>query len=125
MGFTTDPTDQRLTHGTDDQPRPQADVYLVLSDEERAKGFVQPYRDAYRHIACGTTTTMGRVIAETYARDPWFYGGTYCVTCAKHRQLKEFTWLDGSPMAPHLWPDDVFANVQARIKEIDSTKGSE
>lgn len=125
MGTTTDPNDTRLTRGTDNSPRPQADAYLVLSETDRAKGFVQPYRDNYRHTVCGTTTSMGSAIAETYARDPWFYGGTYCVTCAMHKQLKEFTWLDGSPMAPHLWPDDVFDRVQTRLKEIDSTKGTE
>ena len=44
MPLTTDPRDPRLTHGTDSAPAPQAGVYLVLSEEERAKGFVRPYR---------------------------------------------------------------------------------
>lgn len=40
MGLTSDRNDPRLTHGSDDAPiGGQADVYLVLSDEERAKGF--------------------------------------------------------------------------------------
>lgn len=74
--------------------------YLVLSDEERAKGFVRPYRDAYRHEKCGTVTTMGRSIAETYAREPTFYSGTYCVGCrahfpiATHGQEGEFVWVE-------------------------------
>lgn len=44
--------------------------YVVLSEEERAKGWVRPYRDSYTHKSCGGVTTMGRPIAETYARDP-------------------------------------------------------
>lgn len=99
MGTTDDRKDPRLTHGPDTEPRPQADVYLVLSDAERAKGWVRPYRDSYRHVGgCGAVTTMGRAIAETYARDPKFYGGTYCTGCNMHRPVAEFAWLeaDGS-----------------------------
>lgn len=146
MTTTTDPSDPRLTHGSDDAPTSQAAVYLVLSDEERAKGFVRPYRDAYVHVgeqptgptreltaeeqerygtfgyvlfekypperspvngrywtqeqldrkACQGTTTMGRMLSETYARDPKFYGSTYCVHCQMHRPIGEFRWVDGS-----------------------------
>ena len=101
MGLTIDRDDPRLPHkhGPDTEPVPQQEVYLVLSDEERAKGFVRPYRDTYKHATCGKTTTMGRPIAETYARDPKFYGGTYCVHCQMHRPLSEFVWEpDGSPV---------------------------
>ncbi len=90
--LTTDPSDPRLGHGVDNEPIPQHDVYLVLSDEERAKGFVRPYRDAYKHDACGAVTTMGRALSETYARDPGFYGATYCCTCRMHKPVGEFTW---------------------------------
>src|SRR4051812_3380797 len=69
--------------------------YLVLSEEERAKGFVRPLRQAYVHLTCGGVTRMGLAIAETYARDPKFYGGTFCVTCGKHLPLSEFVW-DGT-----------------------------
>jgi len=73
--------------------------YLILCDEERAKGFVKPYRDSYKHRTCGAVTTMGRKIAETYARDPYFYGATFCVRCNVHRPLREFAWEpDGEPM---------------------------
>lgn len=99
MPITSDPNDPRLTHGADDAPIPQAEVYLVLSDEERAKGFVRPYRTSYVHTACGTSTRMGGAIAQTYARDPHFYGSTYCVACQMHRPVGEsgeFTWDDGS-----------------------------
>jgi hypothetical protein len=48
---------------------------------------------------CGALTTMSQVIAETYARDPGFYGATYCVGCNKHLPVGangEFVWDDGS-----------------------------
>lgn len=66
--------------------------YVVLAEEERAKGFVRPYRDTYTHKTCGTNTTMGRTIAETYARNPYFYSGTFCCACRSHFPLEEFVW---------------------------------
>lgn len=93
---TSDPYDLRLSHGTDDEPVPQAEVYLVLSDEELASGFVRPVRFTYVHDTCGQATTMGRAIAETYAADPSFYGATYCVGCSRHLAVTEFRWDDGS-----------------------------
>lgn len=154
-GVTTDATDPRLGYGADDKPVPQNPVYLVLSDEERAKGFVRPVRDRYLHVGlagpkyplqdltqeqavertgalyakyepyprpnpdgssaigrywtraqldavgkgCQTVTTMGSELAETYAREPGFYGSTYCVHCSMHRPVGakgEFVWDDGT-----------------------------
>ena len=125
--------------------------YVVLSDEERAKGFVRPVRRNYVHIGppgpdnlreltveemlecakygyvrweqypeerspvvgrywtqtqldvvkkggCKSVTTMGQALAETYARDPSFYGGTFCAGCGSHflvGQGGEFVW-DGT-----------------------------
>lgn len=69
--------------------------YVVLSSEERAKGFVRPYRKSYVHKTCGTVTTMSQPIAETYARDPFFYSGTFCVGCRAHFPLDQFVW-DGT-----------------------------
>ncbi len=88
--------------------------YIVLCPDERAKGFVRPYRDAYKHVGrlvegeiidggvtdrgpsrvggCGTVTTMGRALSETYARDPSFYSATFCVNCNKHLPVAEFIW---------------------------------
>jgi hypothetical protein len=103
--------------------------YVVLTAEERAKGFVRPVRMAYIHVGapplvddnsgmdsryreadysrfeypirggvkpfpggCLTRTSMNRAIAETYARDPQFYGGTFCCSCGTHRPLSEFIW---------------------------------
>lgn len=71
--------------------------YIVLCEEERQKGFVRPYRDAYKHATCGSVTTMGRALSETYARDPKFYSHTFCVHCNAHLPVAEFTWTaDGS-----------------------------
>lgn len=108
--------------------------YVVLCPDERAKGFVRPYRDSYRHVGraptcgkpdadngdddrfvcsmpsghdgeclsfehrdathagCGTVTTMGRALSETYQRDPSFYGATFCVNCNRHLPVSEFVW---------------------------------
>ena len=141
MSLTDDPTDPRLHHGIDTEPGPQNPVYLVLSEEERAKGFVRPVRQGYKHVGerprfpvrdltaqeledhkdsgyvkyeeypesespmvgrfwtqaqlesgCGTITTMGVALAETYARDPKFYGATYCCHCQMHKPVREFVW---------------------------------
>ena len=98
--------------------------YIVLCEEERKKGFVRPYRDAYRHIGrletiisdgreradqpheythriggCNAVTTMGRALSETYARDPKFYGSTFCCGCNGHFPVDEFIWTaDGQPV---------------------------
>lgn len=100
MGVTSDPSDPRLTHGADTEPTGQAPAYLVLSETERAQGFVRPLRLSYIHEVCGAITTMAQPIAETYARQPGFYGATYCTTCRMHRPVGaagEFVWEgDGS-----------------------------
>lgn len=41
---------------------------------------------------CGGITTMGLALAETYARDPSFYGGTFCAHCRTHFALDQFVW---------------------------------
>lgn len=144
MGLTTDPNDPRLGHGADSKPVPQNEVYLILSEEERAKGFVRPVRCSYKHIGhpgpkyptrpltgdeqerwagqyvafepypesemprtgrfwtkgqldkvgqgCGVVTTMGVALAETYSRQPTFYGTTYCCGCSRHLSVEEFVW---------------------------------
>lgn len=111
MGLTTDRNDPRLGHGVGGKGMNEA--YLVLSEEERAKGFVRPVRTTYVHLymedgsdvpyplvsmkgvkGCGAATTMGLALAETYARDPRFYGATYCVGCRTHLPVAEFLWDD-------------------------------
>lgn len=47
---------------------------------------------------CGTVTTMSQDLAETYARDPSYYGSTFCVGCRTHLRVGEhgeFVW-DGT-----------------------------
>ena len=92
MSLTTDRNDPRLGYGVDTQPGPQHEVYLVLSEEERQKGFVRPFRNKYVHKKCGVETIMGDALSETYARDPNFYGATYCVGCHMHMPVAEFHW---------------------------------
>ena len=73
----------------------QQEGYVVLAEEERAKGFVRPVRRSYRHLKCGVVTTMGQTIAETYARSPSFYSGTFCCGCGSHFPVGkdgEFVW---------------------------------
>lgn len=148
MGLTTDPNDPGINNTRADG---QQEVYVVLSEEERQKGFVRPVRRHYRHVGiagpqyplrdldddeherydqfgyvkfedypqtdpdkpstlgrywtqvqldaigkgCGQVTTMGQAIAETYARDPRFYGATFCCGCGKHLRVGEdgeFVW---------------------------------
>lgn len=107
--------------------------YVVLSAEERAKGFVKPVRTAYIHQTCGAMTSMGRSLAETYARDPNFYSGTFCVGCAAHFPLDQFKWEDGEPMEPtqqQAWADEQaerlkqsrlrrYAELQRELRELE------
>jgi len=90
--LTTDRNDPELGHGWEDVPTEQHKKYLILSEEERAKGFVRSVRRSYVHTNCGTLTSMSVPLAETYARDPKFYGATYCCGCRMHRPVEEFTW---------------------------------
>jgi hypothetical protein len=116
LSTTTDRNDPNLQKI---RPDGMQESYLVLSDEERAKGFVRPIRMVYLHVgkrpvingrvlirpgegACGTSTRIGREIAESYARSPEFYTGTFCCSCGKHFPLKN---PDGSP--GFLWESDM------------------
>lgn len=94
MSLTSDRNDPglRVKDETGQQKK-----YLILSEEERKKGFIRPVRLSYVHLVCGAVTTMNEAIAETYARDPKFYGGTFCVTCRDHFPVGEpprgeFVW---------------------------------
>lgn len=82
------------------KPNGQQKGYVVLSEDERKRGFVRPVRRTYVHATCGVATTMGLALAETYARDPEFYSGTYCCGCGTHFTFGapdgDFTWDDGS-----------------------------
>lgn len=82
--LTTDKLDPDL-HIT--EPNGQNKKYLILSKEERAKGFVRPVYRGYIHLKCGGLTRMGNELCETYARNPAFYGATYCAICGTHFPL--------------------------------------
>ena len=144
MGLTEDPKEARES-GIDPATGMQR-VYVVLSEEERAKGFVRPVRTEYVHVGlpapanlrdltaeerelysgtgyekfeeypegsgargrfwtheqlhringgCGTKTWMNIAFAETYARQPDYYTGTYCAGCQAHFPVGpkgEFVW---------------------------------
>ena len=87
----------------DDNPAPapvdpttkQHKDHWVLSPDERSKGWVRPYREKYVHTQCGVVTRMSVPIAETYAKNPNFYGETFCVSCKVYRPVLEFKW-DGT-----------------------------
>ncbi len=94
----TDGSPVTLDHREIDPATGMQKAYVVLSAEERAKGFVRPVRQSYRHLTCGVVTTMGLALAETYARNPAFYSGTFCAGCGSHFPVGadgQFVW-DGT-----------------------------
>lgn len=114
MSITTDKDDPALQEKNVDGMQKK---YLVLSEKEIAKGFVRPVRNKYIHVGvdgseidpndfsksgikgngCGALTVMGKELSETYARNPKFYGATYCVRCKSHYAVGEngeFNWAD-------------------------------
>jgi hypothetical protein len=94
-GVTDNPNDPDIGRNDSVDRKGQDKMYLVLSEEERAKGFVEPVRYAYKHEACGAVTTMGQALAETYACKPEFYSGTFCVFCNAHFPVGangQFVW---------------------------------
>lgn len=106
----------------------QQQDYVVLTAEERAKGFVEPLRRSYRHLKCGVVTTMGQSLAETYARDPAFYSGAFCCGCRTHFAVGadgEFVW-DGTDqkvgtrakIAPPVEPPEAPKPDLSRVKKL-------
>jgi hypothetical protein len=72
-------------------------AHWVLPKEEREKGFIRPLRTKYVHEKCGSETIMPHACAETYARQPGFYGKTFCCACRGYFPVGEhgeFSWLD-------------------------------
>ena len=79
---TTDPNDPALGHGADIAPVSQHEKYLVLSEDERAKGFVRPVRTSYMHIGRpGPRFALQELTAEQRER----YGDKY----VKYEQYPE------------------------------------
>ena len=76
---------------------------ILTNDDGSFKGstyVTQKEFDAWKNGefigGCGTKTLIAREIAETYARNPKFYGATWCMGCGKHIQVTEFIWDDDS-----------------------------
>ena len=57
-------------------------AYVVLSEEERKKGFVRPVRRTYVHTKCGSSTTMGQALAETTRETPTSIQAPFVVLAA-------------------------------------------
>lgn len=91
MGITTDRNDPDLHEAKGDG---QNRAYLVLSEEDRGRGFVRPLRRSYIHEKCGAETTMGHALCETYAAEPKFYTDTFCVACRAHFPVCQFKWAE-------------------------------
>lgn len=73
----------RLEEALGFRPEDKIDLRQLLEAAiERCKG-------AKPHLACGSETSMGRALSETYSRDPKFYGATFCYACGKHFPLRD------------------------------------
>lgn len=86
---------------TADEKQRYADYGYVLYEEypkDSGSSVLGRYwtQDQLLSSGCQLSTKMTVEIAETYARNPKFYGSTYCVHCRMHRPLEEFAWLDGT-----------------------------
>ena len=96
--YTTDGEPPHPDHWDSPAPKPinpktgQHGAYYVLPPEERAKGFVRPLRMEYKHEACGEITRCPETVAETFAREPSYYGSTFCHACKGHFPVGEFIW---------------------------------
>lgn len=61
--------------------------FFTVTQPEHAK-----ILEKHRKGGCGVETVMGGALSETYARDPKFYGKTFCVGCNQHLPVGEFVW---------------------------------
>lgn len=54
---------------------------------------LKQYKETNGYVGgCEALTTMVLEIAETYARNPKFYGATFCCGCSKYINVNEFVW---------------------------------
>lgn len=98
--------------------------YWILSDEERAKGFVKPVRRSYIHLPCYCTTTMNIKLAETYATNPWFYNGTFCANCRKHFPLNEFRWKNNDGTEGEMMDDRMTEEQKIEANKLQDDSGN-
>lgn len=133
LSTTTDGEPPEPGHENLGAPKPidprtgQHGAYYVLSEAERVKGFVRPVRRSYIHAKCGSETTMGLALCETYARDPHYYGATFCCHCREHFRLRiegewQFFWPDGEPVGSDAEEAEKFM-AQKRAEEVDKQRG--
>ena len=64
MNLTNDPRDPRLKPVAEGQQ----EAYLVLSDGERSKGFVRPFRRTYKHVGARPKFETRPLTAEEHER---------------------------------------------------------
>lgn len=69
---------------------------IELPDDDRAQGYVRPYRTVYVHVPCRLFTKLPACIAEAFAQNPSLYTTTYCSHCQSDRPVAEFGWKDGN-----------------------------
>lgn len=94
LGSTTRPLDA-------EQQERYNDYGYVLYEEYPSNGspavgrfWTQKMLDAQK--GCGTLTIMADKLSATWARDPHFYGATWCCGCHQHLPVGQFTWEDGT-----------------------------
>ena len=80
------------------QPDGQYENHPTIDDGD----FVQDVHQKYVHTdddnGCGKSTVMSLDIAESVARDPYYYTKTFCAGCGDYFPTDEFTWKDdGQP----------------------------
>lgn len=66
--------------------------YGYVLFEESDEGLGRYWTRAQLNSGCGAETKMGPALAETYARDPSYYGSTFCCYCSAHFPVAEFVW---------------------------------
>lgn len=89
---------------------------LELTADERAAGYVRPLLTTYRHLVCGTVTTIDAAIAGQLAREPGSYGLAYCQGCQRHAPTCEFVWPDDVSLDPSCWSPSVREAIHGAIR---------
>jgi len=84
------------SHKQIDPTTGQQKGYVVLTAEERAKGFVKPVRGIVYPQGLRLPDEYGTALAETYARNPWFLQRHVCCACGAHFDLNQFHWKTAS-----------------------------
>jgi len=71
----------------------QYENYPTIDEGE----FEQAPRKWYIHVdGCGEETGMSEELVKSVARNPEYYGKTYCAGCEEHVPVSEVEWQDGS-----------------------------